>query len=345
MVDKKYCMSSYLALRYIADKNKNFKEGLSHENTRLFSEDDKIFVKTVQDIDKEIDKVFKQLEGKKLGILLSGGMDSAILATYMSGCDAYTFRFMGGEYQKEELDRAAMYAEYYGLNLHYVDIDWQAVEANIDSVMENKGAPVHSIEPQIVHAARQAKKDGIEVMIIGNASDYVFGGMDGLLSKDWKFEEFYKRYIYINPEDVLKEPIDMRHIFEEYKKGEEIDFINFMDWYAIEESYSSYHNAFKTAKMDYVDPYAKLKMIDKFDLERIRNGESKYLIRELFSMKYPNVPVPTKLPMPRPVDNYFAEWDGPKRPEFREDIDIKKFTGNQKWLLYCLERFMNKYSL
>ena len=47
--------------------------------------------------------------------------------------------------------------------------------------------------------------------------------------------------------------------------------------------------------------------------------------------------------MPRPVDAYFANWEGPKRKEFRDDIDITKYSGNQKWLLYCLERFLNIY--
>ena len=45
--------------------------------------------------------------------------------------------------------------------------------------------------------------------------------------------------------------------------------------------------------------------------------------------------------MPRPVDSYFAGWKGPVRPEFRDDIDIQTFSGNQKWQLYCLERFLD----
>ena len=45
--------------------------------------------------------------------------------------------------------------------------------------------------------------------------------------------------------------------------------------------------------------------------------------------------------MPRPVDAYFKDWEGPKRPEFREDIDMSKLTGNQKWQLYCLEKFLD----
>lgn len=343
MVDKQYCMSSYLAFRYIVDDDKDFFAGLQHQHIRLIPAGEKILVSTVADIDDTIQNSFEGVKGKKLGLMLSGGMDSAILASYLPGCDAYTFRFLGGDFQKEELERAEYYAKYYGLRLHYVDIDWNTVEKYLEPVMKNKAAPVHSIEPQLFQAALQAQADGVDLMIIGNAADYVFGGMDQLLSRDWSFDEFVKRYIYVDPREVLVDPINMTSTFEKYRKGDGIDFLACMDELTVIESYSSYVNAFASAKMEYLDPYVHLKMRDGLDLQRIRNGESKYLIRELFRMKYPGVPVPNKLPMPRPVDAYFADWKGPMRPEFRKDLDMSRFTGNQKWLLYCLERFLNMH--
>ncbi len=204
-----------------------------------------------------------------------------------------------------------------------------------------KGAPVHSIEPQIYAAAMQAKADGITKMIIGESSDLVFGGMDGLLSKDWTFDEFVKRYTFTPPEDVLKEPVSMNYLYEKFRKGNMIDFERFLDEVFSVESSGSYYNAFTLAGLDYLDPYSKLKMKQPLDLARVRNGESKYLIRELFKMKYPEIPVPEKVPMPRPVDEYFKNWKGPTRPEFKQNIDMSKFTGNQKWQIYCLERFLN----
>lgn len=51
--------------------------------------------------------------------------------------------------------------------------------------------------------------------------------------------------------------------------------------------------------------------------------------------------MPNKVPMPRPVDAYFKTWEGPKRPEFRKDIDISNYTGNPKWQMYCLEQFLD----
>ena len=271
-------------------------------------------------------------------------MDSAIIASYLRGSDAYTFRFLNGNYQKEELRRAEYYAAYYGLNLHYVDISWNTVTLLLDKVMLAKAAPVHSIEPQILQAAIQAKEDGIEIMFVGESSDLIFGGMDGLLAKDWTFDEFMNRYIFTKPEEVLVNPVSMNYLFERYRKdGKKIDFLNFMDDVFSIESSSSYLNAFNVAGMPYYDPYARLKMAEKLDLYRIRNGEPKYLIRSLMAKKYPEIPVPNKVPMPRPVDQYFNNWNGPIRKEFKRNLDMNKFSGNQKWQLYCLERFLELF--
>ena len=53
------------------------------------------------------------------------------------------------------------------------------------------------------------------------------------------------------------------------------------------------------------------------------------------------IPVPDKIPMPRPVDIIFNDWSGPSRPEFKKDIPMNKLTGNQKWQLWCAEQFLN----
>ena len=328
MVDKEFCMSSFLALRYIESDEKEFCEGFRHQRYRQIPLNQKYFVDSAATTDIAIRNQFHLVSNEKLGILLSGGMDSAVLASYMpNGSDAYTFRFLGGAYQPDELERAEYFASYNNLKLHYIDIDWNIVESTVDTLMKSKGAPVHSIEPQIYFAAKHAQKDGITMMVVGDGADYIFGGMDGLLSKDWTFDEYYKRSIYLDPEEILVNPSDMKYLFERYRIGKNsVDYIRF-------------YNEIVT-EMPFIDPYEKLALSVPLDIERIRKGESKYIVRELFKMKYP-VPVPQKLPMPRPVDTYFADWKGPVRPEFRKDLNMKKYTGNQKWLLYCLERFLN----
>ena len=332
-----------MAFRYINRDDMDFFEGFHHRNIAPVPESEQTLVSTSQDISDAIQRVFDSLKGQKLGIMLSGGMDSANLASYMRGCDAYTFRFVGADdKQKTELKRAETYAGLYGLNLHYVDINWEVATANLREIMLAKAAPVHSIEPQIYAAAIQAKADGVERMIVGESSDLIFGGMDQLISREWKYEDFKNRYIFTKPEDVLAEPESMDYLFERYRKdGDMIDYMSFMDDVFAIESSSSYLNAFALAGMPYTDPYAKLKMAEPLDMDRVRNGEPKYLIRGLFAMKYPGLPIPFKVPMPRPVDYYFRDWKGPKRPEFRKDIEMDKLTGNQKWQLFCLEYFLD----
>ena len=344
MIDKDFCLSSYIAFRYIWKDDMEFGEGMQHDLIKALDLDERIPVATANDIDKEIRKQFDELyrNYSNIGILLSGGMDSAILASYLKpGSHAYTFTASGTTVFNADEKRAAHYCEKFGLKHHFVDISFDDYQELTPIVMESKCAPVHSIEPQIYKAALKARTDGVELVIVGESSDLIFGGMDKLLAKDWQFDEFVKRYTFLDPQLVLTNPVDMSELFEKYRKGDNIDFLTFMDEVFAIESSSSYLNAFDTALMPYYDPYAQLIMRDPLDLSRVRNGEPKYLIRELYAMKYPEVPVPDKIPMPRPVDMIFKDWEGPKRPEFRQDIPMNQLTGNQKWQLWCAEQFLN----
>lgn len=341
--DLNYCMSSFLAFRYIEKENVDFFRGVQHKNALLPAKSEWQMVDSAKDIDAYLQKKFNMMD-EKVGILLSGGMDSACLAAYMpKGSHAYTFRFEGGDYAADELERAKEFAKLNNLHLHYVDINWEDVIACVPALMARKGAPVHSIEPQIYLAARQAQADGVEKMVIGDAADYVFYGMDGLLAKDWEFDEFVNRSMYINPNDVLVEPVDVRYLYERYRRGRKIDFLGFYDKVVTEESYGSYENAFVVAGMPFVDPYENFHLARPLDLQRVRHGDSKYFIRDLFRWKYPNTRLPEKSPMPRPVDKYFENWQGPTRMEFKPDLDVSKYSGNQKWLLWCLEKFLDMY--
>lgn len=210
--------------------------------------------------------------------------------------------------------------------------------------MASKNAPVHSIEPQIYKAAIEAKKNGAEIIIVGESADLIFGGMDKLITPEWDFEGFAKRYTFLEPSLVLSNPVEQTELFELYRAGENgIDYMKFMDEVFSIESSGSYLNAFSAAQLHYYDPYARLIMADPLDMDRVRNGEPKYLVRGLYAIKYPELEIPFKIPMPRPVDSIFGQWGGPTRPEFRKDIPMSSLTGNQKWQLWCAELFLNMY--
>ena len=345
MIDKDFCLSSYIAFRYTWKDDVDYAEGMHHENFRPIPLSERVAVASSKDIDLEIQRQIDALYERysNIGILLSGGMDSANLASYLKpGSHAYTFTAEGTSIFNADEQRAAQYCEKWGLSHHFVKITFDDFKAITPIVMKSKCGPVHSIEPQIYKAAMQAKADGVEVMVIGDGADYVFGGMNKLLSQDWQYDDFVKRYISLDPDLVLTHPVYVYQPFEPYKREDgTIDFLGFMDDLCTNESYSSYMNAFMSADMPYLDPYEILIMRNPLDLERVRNGEPKYLIRGLYAMKYPELPIPDKIPMPRPVDMIFKDWDGPKRPEFRQDIPMDTLTGNQKWQLWCAEQFLN----
>ena len=259
----------------------------------------------------------------------------------MTTSHAYTFNSVFGEFNAD-VERAKVYCKKFNLNHHLIDITMEDYEKYTPIVMHYKFAPVHSIEPQIFKAAELAKRDGVQLMIVGESADLIFGGMDKLITPEWTFDAFAKRYTFLDPYLVLANPIDQSALFEKYRKGDNgIDVLKFMDEVFSIESSSSYLNAFGAAWMPYYDPYAKLVMEEPLDMKRVRNGEPKYLVRGLYAIKYPELEIPFKIPMPRPVDAIFRDWEGPKRDEFRKDIPLDQLTGNQKWQLWCAELFLN----
>ena len=64
----------------------------------------------------------------------------------------------------------------------------------IDTLIKNKKSPLHPIEPALYIASQKIKDDGYTNILTGCNADGKFGGLDGLLSKDWELNEFIKRY-------------------------------------------------------------------------------------------------------------------------------------------------------
>lgn len=346
MSNKDFCLSSYIAFRYIWKEGMDFYPGFHHHNYEPIPKSEQIPVVTSADIDREIqrqmDALYERYE--HIGILLSGGMDSANLAAYLRpGSHAYTFTSATGVFDAD-VERAAKYCQKFGLQHHLIDIDFDDFKRYTPIVMAAKDAPVHSIEPQIYKAAVQARKDGVEMVLVGESADLIFGGMDKLITPEWTFDAFVRRYTFLDPELVLSNPVSQAELYEPYRVGTDgIDVMRFMDEVFAIESSSSYLNAFAVARMPYYDPYARLVMAEPLDMQRVRNGEPKYLVRGLYAMKYPELEIPFKMPMPRPVDTIFKDWTGPTRKEFRKDIPMQQLTGNQKWQLWCAEQFLNLF--
>ena len=342
-INKEYCMSHFLAFRFIKDENMNFYNGLTHSVFKPRNSNEVTPVYTTDDMDV----IFKQkiqdfYIPNKTAILLSGGMDSAVLAAYLPrGTKAYTFHCVA-DGAIDERAQAKKYCDAYGLNQEIIEMNWADFEQLTPEILKKDGVPFHSIEVQLLKAAKYAKRQGIERFIIGESADLVYGGMDKLIGKDWGFDEFYHRYNFVEPSVALKNPISVKDVYEQYRlPNNKIDFMRFMDEVFAIESSTSYMHAFDIAGMQYLDPYSFTKMALPLDLHRVRNGEPKYMIRELFAKKYPHIPVPNKIPMPRATTQWLKNYNV-SRPEFIPNC-TKDMTGDQKWLCWCLEQFLNMH--
>ena len=341
MVNKAFCMSSYLMFRYVYDTAFRFEETVPCRQVDLG------FDRTpVSDAISLYDSLKKVVDGEcadgKAALALSGGIDSAILARLVPcGTKAYTFRcIVPGVQVLDESSLAKHWAELNSLDHEIIDITWDELVPAADSCMQHKGAPIHSIEAQIFIAAQRAALAGKTKLVFGENADIIYGGMNGLLAKDWLFSEFVDRYTYVMPYKVLREPMLLLDPFWRFEVDGHIDGHDFINTYFRQEALGTYTNACETAGVSFVGPYSLTYLDEPIDYARIRAGETKYIIRELFKTLYPGEEIPAKIPMPRPVNEWFSSWKGPSRPEFIPH-STDNMTGDQKWMVWCLERYLD----
>lgn len=340
VIDRKFCMSSYLMYRYNYDINRTFSEKSSNIVDISFP---RIPVKNAEDLLSAIRQNIETANSTgTIALALSGGIDSAILAKLVpKGTRAYTFRcVVDGKKVIDETDRAKHWADMCNLKHVIVDIRWEDVTEAAKILMKHKGTPIHSIEAQIYIAAKKAIADGADKFIFGENADIIYGGMNGLLAKDWLFSEFVDRYTYVMPYKVLKEPEIILEPYVEFEKDGHIDGYDFINKYFRQEALGTYTNACQAAGIEFVGPYSQTYLADSIDYNRIRNGDTKYIVREAFESLYPDEKLPDKIPMPRPVDEWLAEWEGPVRPEFWPHC-TDNMSGDQKWMVWSLEQYLN----
>jgi len=337
--DLNFCMNSYLMYRAIVDHQRCFSDDLKP----WFFHNDvaRVSVNTSEELDIQLRrKMDEALEHGPVGLMLSGGMDSAILASYIpEGTQTYTLHCVADS-GIDETEAAKRIAEINGLKHSVVDIRWDDFEKYSLLLMKQKGCPIHSIEVQIYKAAMQAKMDGIKTLIFGETADIIYGGHSKLLSQDWMLDSFTKRFSFVDVSKVLKHPqIIQDPILPHVREDGTVDVFGFLNDFEYDVSLGFYNNACRLAGMNFFAPYSHTVLGHSLDLERIRSGEGKYVVRELYQKKYSELSIPEKTPLPRPMGEWLKDWNGPFHPEINPD-HIQELTGDQKWYVYALNEFL-----
>lgn len=340
-IDKIFCASSFLMFRAVHNENVSFSKkkkpnivNLAFDRIPVSSSDELIDTLRLQ--------VNEATADGAAALALSGGIDSAVLAKFMpQNSTAYTFKCIAPGIQLiDETAAAARFAKINGLKHEVIEVCWEDMKEYSSLLMRHKGAPIHSIEVQIYKAALRARKSGFRKLIFGENADIIYGGMDGLLSKDWLFGEFVDRYSYVMPYKVLKNYALILDPFREFEKDGRIDAHDFINKYFRQEALGTYNNACDSCGIKFVGPFSKTYMNAPMDYTRIRSGNTKYLIREAFSKLYPGFEQLPKTPMPRPMNEWMKDWCGPVRNDFLAHCS-DNMSGDQKWMIYALEQFLD----
>jgi hypothetical protein len=335
-----FCLSSYLAFRYVADPDEVWRPGVRPEWPQP-SAQARAEVQNAESLVEALRASLLALTSSRVGLLLSGGMDSAILAALVPrGTAAYSLRFVA-DGALDESAAARRFAERCGLSHQVIDARWDDYLRALDELMARKRSPLHAVEPALFLAAQRAYDDGIRVLVVGNGADSTFGGLDKLLSRDWTYPEFMARYSFVDPQAVLSRAVPVERVFAPYRRGDGVDVVRFVADVHGRGIIQAFDNAVGAAGCRTAQPYEALRLAAPLDLARIRRGESKYLVRQAFAILYPGLEAPEKLAFARPMDRWLSGWGGPRRPEFRSDLELGRFSGEQRWLLFCLERFLD----
>lgn len=337
--DLRYCMNSYLQYRSVVDHRRRFAD---HICPWYFEEtQERVPVNTAEELDEQLRRRIQEaLKKGPVGLMLSSGMDSAILAKYLpKDTVCYTLRCQADS-GIDETERAKYYAEKNGLRHCVVDVYWSDFEKYTLPLMKQKGYPIHSIEVQIYKAALKAKEDGIKTLIFGETADIIYGGHSKLLARDWDLEAFTDRFSFVDTKKVLRRSMRIQEPILPYvTENGNVDVFGFLNGFEYGVSLGFYTNACRLAGIELSAPYSYTILGHSLDYERIRRGESKYVIRELFQRLYPDVEVPQKTPLPRPMSEWMKDWNGPFHQEIIPEY-ISELTGDQKWYVYALNEFL-----
>jgi len=166
IIDKNYCMSSFLTFRYVARDDLTFGDGIIHKGIEFIREDKKYGCSEAKEIDRNLRILLDKRDLSQAAILLSGGIDSGILASYMpKGTKAYT-AMNSNPISEAEVKRAEKICEKCGLQHVVVSVTWDDYLECMDDLMQSDGCPVFANEPIVTVKAPIIEAQIIETILL-----------------------------------------------------------------------------------------------------------------------------------------------------------------------------------
>ncbi len=118
---------------------------------------------------------------KRVGILVSGGVDSSLIATISSKFNKNIVCYNVATKEGQDREYAKILQRYSNLNIKYITPSKSQVQKAIPKIIKiiESSDPVKlSVALPYYFAAKEAKKDGVKIMLSGNGADDVFCGYE-----------------------------------------------------------------------------------------------------------------------------------------------------------------------
>lgn len=223
-------ITSYLTFRYpIGDLTmfngyKKIPCGCKEENKKIiiewypkFKEKRISFEKAKEKIEKLLIKSIKILtKDKKVGIPLSGGIDSSLIVALYRKIypNKKIYTYSAGFYGDDEFEYSRLVAKKFN-TIHKEKIlskeDYVGENSLLRPLIRQKGEPLHPNEIALAEVGKIAKEDGCEVVLCGEGADDIFGGYGqnlrmyiNYIGEGHFFKFFLDNYRYFSLEDRRK---------------------------------------------------------------------------------------------------------------------------------------------
>ncbi len=292
---------------------------------------------------------------KNSAILLSGGMDSAILLPFMpKDTIAYTIYHeqLGDD---NEISIARKYCEKFGIKHKVISVDPKDYFSCMDALMTQKKMPLSPAEPIFYLASKVGVSDGFTQVVTGAGADARLGGFNKDRQK-YTVKSYQKRLAktYVKPSKALNHFANIDSVLIDYVKAahtkqskiknllaklipsnnktKNIDTKRFLSDISYERF--AYDNAIGLAGAEHISPLKEI----QYNIDEDRNKKQpKYFIQDIYKDIYGYLP-PKKKGLQKP-SFLLKEYSPENFDLFKQDLDINKLTYDKKFLIYCLERF------
>lgn len=342
------CIDEYLAFQHI-DSHIGWTYG-AHPRTYLeYTECPRLH--TVTNGEKAIEKLkeisntwITKYSSHEIGILISSGIDSATVAKTLPK-KSYAFYATYEERDFDpELEIVKQYTQENELQLIVVNVSWEDYEQHMDYLMRVKKLPIHPCEIPVYMCCKKAQELGVHVLFSGWGADTHFGGMDKLMTKEWSIDDFKHRFEYCSS---LQLTSDYNNYVSFLKSDNTVNVYDFLTYNYHVMTLRSFFYIPELFGLIHLPLWSYLG-VESLDIKRIKN-EPKYIIQEAFKLMYPNFKPTEKLPFTRPTDLYMEEHfndytycENLKLHSQQINNNTINTTGQQKWMIYILNRFLLK---